>query len=338
MIAAIEPSYPPFDYIKDNEITGFEVDVFNLFCTEYGYVPEYRIVQFAGILSGVSSGMFDVGAATLTITEERKNAGYFGKPFFMTPVSLIERDETKENKLTGFFDSLKEKFVGTFITEDRWKMFLAGTLVTFRIMLFSLIGGTVLGFLVFCVTRNGGRISGRITEFCKWLIRGFPEVVFLMILYYIVFAGAETSGETVAVIGFGLIFACSMHSMLVMGEATVDIGQKEAAYSLGYGNFMTFLRFILPQSAMHFMPSYISEVVSLIKATAVVGYIAIVDVTRVGDLIRGRTYEAFVPLIAVSVVYFVMAFLMKLVLKAFVRKIDTRRRSDEAVLKGLDIK
>ncbi|MBQ5359626.1 MAG: ABC transporter permease subunit, partial [Lachnospiraceae bacterium] len=131
-------------------------------------------------------------------------------------------------------------------------------------------------------------------------------VVLLMVLYYIVFSKVAVSGAVVSVIGFTLVFASGVYGMLKSGVGVIDKGQTEAAYALGYSDRRAFFRVILPQAIPHIMPSYKAEITAIIKATAIVGYIAVQDLTRAGDLIRSRTYEAFFPLFAVAVIYLVL--------------------------------
>lgn len=165
-----------------------------------------------------------------------------------------------------------------------------------------------------------------------------PLVVFLMVLFYIVFARTGMSGTTVAVIGFTIIFGFTMFDLLKSGESAVDSGQKEAAYALGYSDFDTFIRIILPQAAHHFLPSYQNEVVSLVKATAVVGYITVTDITKMGDVVRGRTYDAIFPLLAVVVAYFLLSAALKALIKVLIRKTDTRSRAKKDIMKGVEIR
>ena len=127
-----------------------------------------------------------------------------------------------------------------------------------------------------------------------------------MILFYIVFGKSDINGVYVAVIGFVMTFASFVFGQLEITVENVDSGQTEAAYALGYSRNQTFFRIVLPQAMKMFIPTYSGEIVGLIKATSVVGYIAVNDLTKMGDIIRGNTYEAFFPLIAVAVIYFIL--------------------------------
>jgi len=190
---------------------------------------------------------------------------------------------------------------------------------------------------VFMLCRNGNIVANGVTRFSMWLVTGTPMVVLLMILYYIVFGSVAISGIAVAVIGFTLTFGAAVFGLLKMGVGTIDRGQYEAAYALGHSNRHTFFRIILPQAIPHVLPAYQSEIVGLIKATAIVGYIAVQDLTKMGDIVRSRTYEAFFPLIAVTVIYFVLEGLFSFAVSRIRVSIDPTKRKRERILKGVDL-
>ena len=237
------------------------------------------------------------------------------------------RPDSKDK--AGFTDSLIESFNKTFIREDRWKLFAQGMLTTLLLNILSIFFGTVIGFAVFMICRRGNRAANAITGACIWLIEGMPVVVLLMIFYYVVFSSARLSGVAVSVITFTLIFAASVFNMLKAGVAAVDKGQMEASHSLGYTDTKAFFKIILPQALPHVMPSYNGQIKALIKATAVVGYVAVQDLTKMGDIVRSRTYEAFFPLIAVAVFYFILAgILIRMVNRIEVYAIRNLERRD----------
>ncbi|MBQ9528672.1 MAG: ABC transporter permease subunit [Fretibacterium sp.] len=175
------------------------------------------------------------------------------------------------------------------------------------------------------------------TRFCVWLVQGMPAVVLLMILYYIVFSSMDISGVAVAVVAFTLTFGSAVYGMLRMGVGAVDRGQTEAAYALGYGRWGAFFGIVLPQALPHFMPTFRGEVAALVKATAIVGYIAVQDVTKMGDIVRSRTYEAFFPLIAVAVLYFVMAGALNFLAGRIQAYLNPKRRKRGDILRGLNV-
>ncbi|MBQ7915501.1 MAG: ABC transporter permease subunit, partial [Firmicutes bacterium] len=167
------------------------------------------------------------------------------------------------------------------------------------------------------------------------IIAGTPTLVVLMILFYVIFGKSDLSGLIVAIVGFALTFASFVFSHLALCVEGVDRGQTEAAYALGYTRNQGFFKIILPQSMKAFMPTYTGDVIGLIKATSVVGYIAVNDLTKMGDIIRSNTYEALFPLIAVAVIYFMITWGAAALLGVAQRKMDSQRRKEKNILKGV---
>jgi len=243
-----------------------------------------------------------------------------------------------EDTDSGFIASVKESFNKTFIRENRWKLFVEGIGTTLLITVSSIVLGTILGFSVYLLCRRGNRIANAVTRFCIWLIQGMPMVVLLMILYFIIFGKVAISGAFVSIIGFTLVFGAAVYNMLYSGVGAVDKGQIEAAYSLGYADRLAFFRVILPQALPHFFPAYKGEITATIKATAIVGYVAVQDLTKMGDIVRSRTYEAFFPLIAVAIIYFILAGILTAIVNRLGRGVDSRMRKKEDILKGVSLK
>ena len=331
---ATEGAYAPMNYFRGKEVTGLEIDLAARFCQDNGYGLKVTTMLFDAILPAIQAGKADFAAAGMTITEERAESVYFSDPYYIggTVMAVLRTDPTAGG---GFWDGLKTSFEKTFLRESRWQLFLTGVLTTLLITLLSILCGTALGFLVFMLCRNGNPAANTVTHFFTALVQGTPMVVLLMILYYIIFGSVAINGITVSVIGFTLTFGASVFSLLKMGVGTIDPGQYEAAYALGHNNRRTFFRIILPQAIPHILPAYQGEITGLIKATAIVGYIAVQDLTKMGDIVRSRTYEAFFPLIAVTVIYFLLEGLFNFIIGRIRVSINPRRRSREKILKGI---
>ena len=351
---AITGDVTPFCYIKDNKFVGYDVDFAVRFCEAYGYGLEIISMNFSGIIPAVTSDKCDFAIGAITITDERKESVLFSYPNIKTGNIFAVRKadlETLEKTLgfsdlnssvtlapqSDFFDGLGESLKKTFIREDRWKLFLDGIITTVIITIFSILCGIILGFSVFMLCRRGNILANIMTKFSVWLIKGTPIVVLLMIFYYIIFAHVDINGIYVAIIVFSLTFGTSVYRMLTFGTGAVDKGQIEAAYALGYTDLQTFFTVILPQAALHFMPSFREEVAILVKSTAVVGYIAVQDLTKMGDIVRSRTYEAFFPLIAIAVIYFIIAGLLNFIVLRIDWKLTPSRRKPGDILKGIKI-
>ena len=256
---AIDTGRMPFAYVKDNKITGYDIEIALMFCKSKGYGLEVYPMDFAGILGSIKTGKCDL-TGSITRTEERAETMLFSPvPNAETPIVLIvmksaETAQSAETDRNNFLDELKASFERTFLREDRYKLFIDGIINTLIITTLSIIFGTILGFVVYLSCRSGSVIENLTTKFFVWLIRGMPMVVLLMILYYIVFGKVDIAGIWVAIIAFTLTFGSGVYGMLVAGVKAIDPGQLEAAYALGFTDWRAFFTIILPQAALHFMP------------------------------------------------------------------------------------
>ena len=329
-----EGTFPPMNYYRGEECVGMEIELCALFCRDCGYGLNVTTMDFDGMLAAVQSGKVDFAISGIAITEERKESVLFSDPYYTggTMMAVLRAEEAAPETVRS---GIAASFSKTFIREDRWRLFAEGVLNTLIITALSILCGTALGFSVFMLCRNGNPVANGVTRFAMWLVQGTPMVVLLMILYYIIFGKSAISGILVAVIGFSLTFGSSVFGLLKMGVGAVDRGQYEAAYALGYSSRRTFFKIILPQALPHVMSAYRGEIVGLIKATAIVGYITVQDLTKMGDIVRSRTYEAFFPLIAITVIYFVLEGLIGFLVGRIGVGFNPRRRKPADILKGV---
>ena len=329
----------PMSYVGgDGELKGFDLEVILMVARELDVKVEFTGMEFSAILAAVQSGKADMGAGSIIITAERAEAvdflEYYPAAFVLVvrTVATSQAEAVQNDSIPG---KIRDSFNKTFVREDRWKLFVRGIGTTLLITLLTLLFGTILGFAVFMLCRRENPVANRITHFCLWLVQGMPMVVLLMILYYIIFGSFAISGIVVAVIGFTLTFGSAVFGLLRMGVGVIDRGQYEAAYALGYSDYRTFFKVVLPQALPHVFPAYKGEVVGLIKATAIVGYIAVQDLTKMGDIVRSRTYEAFFPLIAVTVFYFVLEGVIGALISRININLNPKRRTPSDILKGV---
>lgn len=242
--------------------------------------------------------------------------------------------------MQDFFDGLYQSFLKTFITDDRWVQLLNGLLVTVEITLFAAAIGIAIGFLIAIIRstydmnlsgkkcRSFGDYILKIVNFiCNiyiTVIRGTPVVIQLMIMYFIVFASSR-DGIIAAIISFGINSGAYVAEIVRSGIMSIDKGQFEASRSLGFDYKSTMIHVIIPQAFKNILPALGNEFIVLVKETSVAGYVAIRDLTYVGNLIRSRTFEAFFPLIAVALIYLVIVLILTFLLK----KLERRLRSSD---------
>jgi polar amino acid transport system substrate-binding protein len=162
------------------------------------------------------------------------------------------------------------------------------------------------------------------------VLRGIPVVVLLMLIFYVVFASVNISPVLVAVVAFGLNFAAYAAEIFRTGVEGIETGQTEAGLAMGFSRTETFRIVILPQMIRRILPVYKGEVISLVKMTSIVGYIAVMDLTKASDIIRARTFDAFFPLVLVAVLYFLISYLLIVLMDWAERRTDPRRKIRKA--------
>lgn len=337
---AVSPDLKPLCYVKEGTVVGYEIEVLQHFAKEYGYRLEFVSMTFDAILPGVVSGKYDIGTGGMTITEERAQSVDFTESYLTVDVVMVVKASANSSAQGGFWAELKADFEKTFIREDRWKLIVEGIGVTMLISLCAAAAGSLLGFGLYMLSRSEVKLlqllAKGIASVYSRIIAGTPVVVILMILFYVIFGKVrDMSGILVAIIGFTLTFGAFVYDHMTVSVSSVDRGQTEAAYALGYTKNKTFFRIIFPQAMTIFLPSYCGQAVELIKATAVVGYVAVNDLTKMGDIIRSNTYEAFFPLIATAVIYFLLTWILASLLKLLKLRFEPKRRSKEDILKGV---
>ena len=225
---------------------------------------------------------------------------------------------------------LKKEFILNFIEDNRWKYIVDGLKITLIVTIFAVLIGVLLGFLI-AIVRTTHDKTGKLkilNAICKvylTVIRGTPVVVQLMIIYFIIFGSVDISKVLVAIIAFGINSGAFVAEIFRSGIMSIDNGQFEAGRSLGFNYAQTMMYIIMPQAFKNVLPTLCNEFISLLKETSVSGYIALQDLTKGGDIIRSRTYDAFMPLIAVALIYLAMVMIFTKLVSLLERRL---RNSD----------
>ncbi len=321
-----DSTHEPMTYVgSGGEPLGLEIDLMLLVARELDMKVEMTTCEFASLIAALESGKADVASGSMSITEERAKRIDFADTHYESAMVLLMRDLDGEVQQEGFWSGLKDSFRSTFIVEGRWRLILQGLGVTILISVLSGIFGLCLGFFICMLRRTGYKPIQLVGAVFVRVVQGMPIVVFLMILYYGIFGSVDISEILVAVIGFSINFAAYSSEMMRTGIETVDKGQSEAALAMGYTKSQTFFKIVFPQAARNFIPVLKGEFISMVKMTSVVGYIAVQDLTKVSDIIRSRTMEAFFPLIMTAVIYFAVANIMTVALSLAERKAAPKR-------------
>lgn len=219
-----------------------------------------------------------------------------------------------------WFDKLYE----TFIAKGYYKLLLQGFGNTIVITLGALCIGVIIGTLIavvkyFAEDTKWLRPFAVISDIYVTVIRGIPVVVLLLIFYFIILASAQ--GTFVAIITFGINSGAYMAELIRGGIGAVDRGQMEAGRSLGLSKLQTMRRIVFPQALRHILPAIGNEMIALIKETSVAGYVAVIDLTRAGNMVRNNTFDAVNPLLLVALVYLALVVALSALLKSFERRL-----------------
>ena len=315
----------PFSYVGEGGVPkGYDVELALLIARELGYRLTIFTVPMDSIFASVDSGKADFGG-TLTQTPERASVCDFSDTVMPTTISVIVRSKGGASG-GGFLDGMAESFHKTFVEEDRWQLILSGLGVTVLISVCAGTLGTLLGFATALARRSGIRWVGTLVDGYQALMGGVPLVVVLMVLYYVVFGSFNVPGAFVSILAFTLSFGATSGSTMWTAVDGIDAIQEETGLALGYTRKQVFKKIIFPQARQQFMPQLMGQFVSLVKDTAIVGYIAVQDLTRASDLIRSRTMDAFFPLISTAIIYFLFCRVLAWVLGKLSARLDVYSR------------
>jgi len=241
----------------------------------------------------------------------------------------------------SWFDDIAAQFKLNFIEKDRWKSLLGGLGNTLKITLFAAVLGVAIGIIIAAIRTTydnnkenmkhsksiGYYVLGffnAISKIYLTVIRGTPVVVQLLIIYFIIFA-SSTNDILIATLAFGINSGAYVAEILRGGIMSIDKGQFEAGRSLGFNYVQTMYYIVIPQVLKNVLPALLNEFIALLKETSVAGYVGVVDLTRAGNAIRGATFSAFMPLIAVALIYLAIV----LILTKLVGIIERRLRKSE---------
>ncbi len=316
LIVAIAANREPMCFISDNKIVGLDCELIERIAYELGRPIQYYDMKFSALIAALESGKADMVISNMTATAERRKVVNFSDGYFVNPQVLVTLNHVvpaKENDT--FLSGLKESFHRNIILENRYMLLWNGLKVTFLISIMAALLGTLLGAIVCMMRMSKSRMLRLVAKVYIDLLRGIPQVVLLMLMFYVVFSAFDISGVWVATFTFAMNFAAYVSEMFRTSIESVKKGQTEAGVAMGFSKTKTFLYIVLPQAVQRVLPVYKGEFIALVKMTSIVGYIAVQDLTKASDIIRSRTFDAFFPLIMVAILYFLLAWSLTLLLE-----------------------
>ena len=325
---AMEPCTEPIVFIKNEKIAGFDAELIQRFSVYVNRPVEIVEMEYDSLIASTTTGKADMAASGILITEERAESVLFSDPYYdsHSRVAVLTKNAhpsivtTKEDEQAlGIWGGIKRSFYRNIIEERRYMLLWEGLKVTVYISFCSAILGTVLGACICYLRMCRFKTCRTIARVYIDIMRGTPVLVLLMIMCYVAFTKFENT--PVAIITFAMNFAAYVSEMFRTSISSIDKGQTEAGIALGFSPVRTFCYIVLPQAVNRVLPVYKGELISLIKNTSIVGYVAVADLTRASYIIRGRTFDPFFPLIMVAAMYFLIAWVFTLVLDRIGRKV-----------------
>ncbi len=219
-----------------------------------------------------------------------------------------------------------DTFYKCFIKEDRYKLLISGVGVTIKVSLLAIVLGILIGMLIALCNLSKKKLPRFFGGLYTDIIRGTPSVTQLMIIYFVIFASVNLDKWIIAAIAFGINSGAYVSEIIRAGILSIDKGQTEAGRSLGLSAYQTMTRIVIPQAVKNIFPALCNEFIVLIKETAIVGYVGLMDIQKAGDFIKSATFIAFAPLIGTAVIYYVLIKILTLLLG----RIEYRLRKSDA--------
>ena len=218
------------------------------------------------------------------------------------------------DRISAWAADLAATFYKCFIREDRYKLLLGGIGVTIKISLVAVLLGILIGLIIALCSLSKKKLLNILSKIYTDVIRGTPSVTQLMIIYFVVFATVHWPKWLIAAIAFGINSGAYVSEIFRAGIQSIDAGQTEAGRSLGLNGRQTMIHIVIPQAVKNIFPALCNEFITLIKETAIVGYVGLTDIQKSGDFIKSATFEAFMPLIGTAIIYFVLIKILTLAL------------------------
>ncbi len=207
--------------------------------------------------------------------------------------------------------------------------YVNGTITTLQISFFGVVFGTILGIFLSLFRMSNVKIIKWISTAYIEIVRGTPLILQVYLVYYglpmaLPLPDSRLFLGTLAVL---LNSAAYIAEIIRAGIQSIDIGQMEAARSLGMGYRISMQYIIIPQALKNILPALGNEFVTLVKESAIISVIAIPDLMYNADTLRGITYKPFTPLIISGIIYFTITFTLSKLLGAIEGRLSASDKS-----------
>jgi len=320
-------SFPWVYYTADNGVSGFQADMMDYFSVWSGIPVQYISTDNSALTAMIETDKADCLFLPLQRTPEREKIFVYSEPYFYDVGVVIGKiHEDSGSSRISFVERLKNDINSNLIVENRWKLLVDGLWITLLISVLSIIASLLSGALICAMRMSRHRLISSFAKSFIAVIRCIPMLVLLMIMFYVVFKSSRMSGIWISVVCFAIYHGTYFSEMFRSGIESISKGQYEAGAALGLNRFQTFRLVILPQALLNCISVIKGEIITLIKSTSLVGYVAIQDLTRASDLIRSRTMDAFFLLLLVALVYALISWGTGIILNRIEKSITPKSK------------
>lgn len=321
----------PFSFIdKNGRVSGHDGDLARLIAQRLKRPIEFQDMKFLALIPALQSGKIDLIITGMSATEQRRKFVDFTQTYYSNALVMMARKAEPNTRSVSLWQGLWQSVENNVLIENRYLLLWDGLKTTFVISILSTLFGTLLGGVLCFMRMSRAKLLNIPAKAYIAVMRGIPVVVLLMLIFYVVFASVNVNPVLVAVIAFGLNFAAYVAEIFRSGIEGIESGQTEAGLSMGFTRTGTFRLVILPQMVRRVLPVYKGEFIHLVKMTSIVGYIAVMDLTKASDIIRARTFDAFFPLVLVAVLYVLISYALIALMDWIDHQTDPRRRARKA--------
>ncbi|MBR5905743.1 MAG: ABC transporter permease subunit [Bacteroidales bacterium] len=310
----------PNSYVANGVWVGFEVELVKRFAASLKRPVIITHFDVPSLIFGLQTGNLDIMMGSITVTEERKRNIDFSEPYEIKHPAFYVIDRESETHHMAFFSRIGDSFYQNLFLDKRWSYIIRGLQKTLDLTMLSVLFGSLLGILLCAMSRSRKKWMKDFVSVYALLMHGLPMLVLLLFMFYVVFSGSSINALFVAVVAFSLNFTSSASGIFSSSIDAIPKGQTEAGLALGFTKIGTFTNIVLPQAIQKGLSSFKGACIGLLKNTSIVGYIGVLDLTKASDLIRSRTFDAFVPLLLISVVYLILAWAIGKILDLALKK------------------
>jgi polar amino acid transport system substrate-binding protein len=299
---------PPLSFLQSDETpSGYCAEAAIAIANTLDRQLDVRVVDYDAIIATVATGAADVAIDDIYALSQRAEFVSFTTPYLSQESYFFgQKVENATEGLAGFTSALKKNL----IDDGRYELVISGLKTTVVVAFFAFLLATLLGLVLLVLSIRKNKTVDKLIALLELVIDGLPILVIVFIIYYIIFSPAGLPPTLSVIVALGIAYTPSVFEVLNEGIESVDITQVESARAMGFSALKTYRLVVLPQSFHWSFEKYISSFIDILKDTSIVGFVAVIDITRAIDFIRSQTFDATTPVIFAAVIYIFMVILL----------------------------